>query len=1037
MNNVWCFLLCFCCLVLKISAQSLTFDFHQVPLSEALSAIDHAAEDYTLTCVLSDLEHLRVSARIKGLTAPEAVERLCKGQPVKVKTKGNQIFIQYRKKKDRTIALWGHVRDSFTKRGILNAKITLTTEEGFVLDTMRTWKPNNDFADAVYRFDVPVAPQKYVIMAEHPDYETTTVEYDLRYVARNTFFDVPHHFMPRRSRNSLLGGQLQEVVVKATKVQMVYRGDTIIYNADAFNVPEGSMLDALIRQMPGTELKENGEIYVHGRKIDYLTLNGEDFFKGKNKVMLENLPYYVVQNIKVYDRQTEKSEWLGTSDGPKDYVMDVTLKREYNRGYMANADAGWGTHDRYMGKLFGARFTDHSRIVAFVNANNTNETRQPGMEGDWNPAKDMGNGVRKYTDAGALLEINDKEKRWKERAGAELQWSNSQADVQRARKYFQSATGNYTRQHVRNDGRDFRLGAQNVFTLRKPFWWNNTLYGKYFRNTVDARNRTARFLSDPSRFGNTVQVLDSLLADQSGSQLLPLVVNFSDIDARLHYSSWELQYDFNLDYKFPWGDDFELAGNIDYTRDKTEEAERQMASGATSDNRHSHLWQRESDFDWWVRAKYTIHTLARWHYRAFLAYQRQNLQNDYDRYRLDQLPHWFEEAYTLEALPSTREAMQQALDQTNAFNQHTQKQHWTPGLFVYYEKEGKEGSTRFTVELPLHLERVHTDYRSALLDTVSTRHFTVPTPQVELTLKWHNFDRYLWLKYGTSYSFPNDLTWMVASRRSTNPLYVSLGNPDLKHTFTHKFVVNLSDRVRAINQTTTFSGGLDIVQNAAANGRTYDPQTGITTNQYENVSGNWSAWAQVQWGRNLDKANHFYVEVFPVASFDHSVDISAVTSEADRLSKVNTWTLKNTARLRYQYDQFSVGINCAVKYLASRSERAHFQPLNTWEYNYGLTAQYTFPWRLQVATDLKMYSRRGYTDSSMNADELVWNASLSYPFWKNRFVLRLEGFDLLSKLSNVYYSVNAQGQTETWRNCVPSYVMLHLQWKFNHIPKKK
>ena len=143
----------------------------------------------------------------------------------------------------------------------------------------------------------------------------------------------------------LNGGDLGEVVVKATKVQMVYRGDTLVYNADAFNVPEGSMLDAIIKQMPGVELKANGEIYVQGRKVDFLTLNGENFFKGKNKILLENLPYYTVKNIEVYEKQTEKSEWLGVQEAPKDYVMDVVLKREYRSWYKYGIDA-YGFHAR-------------------------------------------------------------------------------------------------------------------------------------------------------------------------------------------------------------------------------------------------------------------------------------------------------------------------------------------------------------------------------------------------------------------------------------------------------------------------------------------------------------------------------------------------------------------------------------------------------------------------------------------------------------------------------------------------------------------
>ena len=261
-------------------------------------------------------------------SVPEAVELICKGQPVKVNIKEGNIIVKYRPEKDRTIALWGHVRDSFTKHGVLGAKIYMQDDAGPVLESMTTWRPNNDRDDAVYRFEVPIVQRSYRFVAEHPDYETTTIDYTLRYAARNDFFDLPHTFMKKRTLQ-LNGGDLNEVVITATKVQMVYRGDTLVYNADAFNVPEGSMLDALIRQMPGVELHENGEIYVHGRKVDFLTLNGNDFFRGKNKVMLDNLPYYTVKNIEVYEKQTEKSEWLGVADAPKDFVMDVVLKREY------------------------------------------------------------------------------------------------------------------------------------------------------------------------------------------------------------------------------------------------------------------------------------------------------------------------------------------------------------------------------------------------------------------------------------------------------------------------------------------------------------------------------------------------------------------------------------------------------------------------------------------------------------------------------------------------------------------------------------
>lgn len=83
---------------------------------------------------------------------------------------------------------------------------------------------------------------------------------------------------------------------------MVMKGDTIVYNADAFNLAEGSMLDALISRLPNTTLTKDGEIYVNGKYVQSLLVNGQEFFAGNPKLALENLPSYTVNKVKVYDQ---------------------------------------------------------------------------------------------------------------------------------------------------------------------------------------------------------------------------------------------------------------------------------------------------------------------------------------------------------------------------------------------------------------------------------------------------------------------------------------------------------------------------------------------------------------------------------------------------------------------------------------------------------------------------------------------------------------------------------------------------------------
>ena len=336
-------------------------------------------------------------------------------------------------KKERRLTLYGNVYDSFTKAS-LKAHMTLMTADSVVIDTTTCWQWTWGLSNSFYQFRVPRQQAKYIIKASLDGYEDTYIDYNIRYIARNNNFEVPRHLMKKRLDDDIFGeDELEGVTIRGTKIKITYKGDTIVYNASAFNLPEGSMLDGLIRQMPGTELKDNGDIYVNGKKVDYLTLNGNDFFKGDNKIMLENLPYFTVQNVQVYHKQSERSRWKGRDVEKKDYVMDVRLKREYNQGTLVNTEAGAGTDNRWLARLFALYYNDHTRLSVFGNVNNINENRQPGQEGEWSPAN-MPQGLRTTRQIGMNLTTEDADKNVQDRMYATLEWSKNEDESRTSRE---------------------------------------------------------------------------------------------------------------------------------------------------------------------------------------------------------------------------------------------------------------------------------------------------------------------------------------------------------------------------------------------------------------------------------------------------------------------------------------------------------------------------------------------------------------------------------------------------------------------------
>ena len=101
-------------IVMSASAQTLS-------LADALARLNQQQDDYEISFIHNDLEHLQVVANTQGLSVPKAVKQMTKDQPVRVVTKGKQIYVQYKPKSDK--------RYMILEAGKLCFQSTCTTHE--------------------------------------------------------------------------------------------------------------------------------------------------------------------------------------------------------------------------------------------------------------------------------------------------------------------------------------------------------------------------------------------------------------------------------------------------------------------------------------------------------------------------------------------------------------------------------------------------------------------------------------------------------------------------------------------------------------------------------------------------------------------------------------------------------------------------------------------------------------------------------------------------------------------------------------------
>lgn len=230
----------------------------------------------------------------------------------------------------------GTIVDAFTRQAIKGeVTVSLLRPDSTVVMTTKSYEHTdrgNGTIRTFFQFDVPQQPDgHFLVRLEAKGYETVYKATKLAWKSKTievSLWNVPM----RRTSRTTDEVQLNEVTVTATKVKFYTNGDTLVYNADAFQLQEGSMLDALVAQLPGAELKPDGRIMVNGKFVESLLLNGRDFFKGDNTVLLDNLPAYMVQQVKVYTEESETSKLLGRKVDDGRFVMDVRLKRQYAIG---------------------------------------------------------------------------------------------------------------------------------------------------------------------------------------------------------------------------------------------------------------------------------------------------------------------------------------------------------------------------------------------------------------------------------------------------------------------------------------------------------------------------------------------------------------------------------------------------------------------------------------------------------------------------------------------------------------------------------
>ena len=850
---------------------------------------------------------------------------------------------------------------------------------------------------------------------------------------------------------------LQGATVTAHLAKVQSKGDTLIFNADAYRVPEGSVVEELVKRMPGADIDENGNITINGKQVQKIKVDSKDF--GDAQTALKNLPVSIIEKVRAYEEKSDLARITGIDDGNEQMVLDFGIRAGMNRGLMMNADLGVGTKDRYASRLFGMYMRDDYRVMGMFNANNTNDQGMGGGGGRrFGGGMGMGGGGLNAAKTG-MVNINyEKPKVIIGQASVNFNHRDGDSWSRRSSENFTGGVSSFQNSINQNYSRNDNWSVQGRLE-----WTPDTLWNIAFRptwsfgsNDGTSGSYSATFNHDPYDvidYQLEAAVLESII--KNGGDLSEYIVNGSRNKSLTYGENKRLGGTLQVNRLLNGRGrnlTIQLTGNYSDNENKQlSNNQTHLFKSTTTFNGVSGLSEYQTNrynltpttsYDYSVRATYS-EPIA---YATFLqfSYTFQYRYNENDRQTFDYSNPLLSDPTKSFDFSSVSPSYGQFGDYFNL----VQNGYSPVKDDFYYSKDQSRYSAYknyiHTGEIMLRWIRDAYDFNVGVqivpqtseytqrylgVDTVVNRTVTNWSPTANLRWRFSQQGS-LQFQYRGNTSQPS-IDQLLVINDDTNPLNKTTGNPDLKPSFTQSFNLRFNNYIMAHQRMINANLNFSTTANSIANKVTYDPNTGGQSSRPENINGNWNAGGNIMWNSAIDSLGYFSYNLSLNDNYNHRVGYVVKDKQSVR-NVTNSNNIGGRLGGSYRNDWLEVELNGSVNYNKTRNELQPQSNLDTWTYSYGLNSTIYLPWGTQLTTDISMNSRRGYTDASMNTNELIWNGQISHSLLRGKpLTLTLQFYDILGQQSNFSRTISAMSRTDNEYNAVTSYIMFRASYRLN------
>ena len=836
---------------------------------------------------------------------------------------------------------------------------------------------------------------------------------------------------------------LNEATVTATKIKMYYKGDTLVYNADAFNVLKNETLRKLVLQLPNTKIEE-GVIYVNGKAIESLLFSGKDFFNGNIDAALDRLPAYIVSKVKVYDKQGELSELTGRDMHDKQYVMDVHLKREYLGTWMAKLEANVATEKLWGGQGFLMRMDDRQMLSINADVNNFNEERKMTDMCDFGSRYSTGKHKNKVANIEYFIEPNNT---WRFSSNASVQQKEQKTHSWTNTETFLTPDNLMAKSKTFVSDKDTRVNAYAALRARQAKKWQSELKFDFtfdnMRNAQDALTLAFWKRGDKDWYAWEVDSIWKNVTRLSSDDMLYTLLNPT------------LQKQKTFTYKPEWKTSLVLGGNpfninlqVNHNNVQNDLYNNyKLDYLSTQDKDHRRIYNNHTEHNTTVDAtidygyKYFKNDKYDGVFTPYLAFNHAygNLSHPY--YRLERMQEWSDALdWTKGSLGILPDGEWQAIcfDNDNSYYSKEKKQTGSVGMRLSHKLTGlKRGNIQFDADLGAVLQYKRLDYQRNEQSYDIDRHAYSFRPT--LTMEYRSNGKHKWspelrLNYTGEHQLPNLLN-MLPIEDNADPLNLFRGNASLQGEYAHRLAFRYGMNQRKSQHSTYISLQYTRTHNNIVASSIYNAENGGRIYEMTNTHRTHAANGDLGYSLPLDKKQNFFITLSVRGNYRQNADMSQLNAATEKGGLLQQYGVTPNATLRGTVGnnfRFSTRWNTSFSTIKQSSMDTRYR-----ETMLAADFSWDLPWKLQLASDFCANIYNGFADASVNKAHCQWNASLARRFLSDQLSVRLIAHGILTPRNNIYSTINATSRIESYTEMFPRYFMLSVVYTLDWTQKSK